>query len=145
MKTDAPNSIDIHVGQRVRLRRQQLGLSQERLAEALGLTFQQVQKYERGANRISASKLYGIAREFHVPVGFFFEGLSDTTPPDGDAYSAAWSQVFEALLADPNGPALAEAYLAIRRKSVRKAFVDMARVIAANDQDGEALRKPAAE
>lgn len=140
-----PNRIDVHVGQRVRLRRKQLELSQERLAAALRLTFQQVQKYERGANRISASKLYEIARELKVPVGFFYEGLDDTSTAEGEAYTRAWSQVFEGLLSDPTGPALAEAYLAIRRKSVRKAFVDMARVIAANDEDGEALRKPAAE
>src|SRR5579862_3698153 len=72
----APNPIDVHVGLQVRLRRKELKVSQERLAEALGLTFQQVQKYERGANRVSASKLYEIARALHVPVGWFFEGLS---------------------------------------------------------------------
>ncbi len=145
MTTDTPNPIDVHVGQRVRLRRKQLGLSQERLAEALGLTFQQVQKYERGANRVSASKLYEIARELQVPVGFFYQGLDDTSTVDGENYTRAWSQVFEALLSDPNGPALAEAYVAIRRKSVRRALVDMVRVIAANDQDDNALSKPAAE
>src|SRR6202789_2014842 len=74
-----PNPIDVHVGLQVRLRRKELKISQERLADALGLTFQQVQKYERGANRISASKLYEIARALQVPIGWFFEGLSDPT------------------------------------------------------------------
>src|ERR1700750_3211772 len=73
----APNPIDIHVGLQVRLRRKELKISQEKLAETLDLTFQQVQKYERGANRISASKLYEIARTLRVPIGWFFEGLSD--------------------------------------------------------------------
>ena len=72
-----PNPIDLHVGARIRMRRRLLGVSQERLAEALGLTFQQVQKYERGANRVSASKLYEIARTLQTPVTYFFDGLAD--------------------------------------------------------------------
>jgi transcriptional regulator with XRE-family HTH domain len=72
-----PNPVDLHVGARIRMRRKGLGLSQERLAEALGLTFQQVQKYERGANRVSASKLYDAARTLQVPIAWFFEGLAD--------------------------------------------------------------------
>src|ERR1700744_5629051 len=70
-----PSPIDVHVGSRVRLRRTLLGMSQERLGEALGLTFQQVQKYERGANRIGASRLFDLARVFAVPVSFFFEDM----------------------------------------------------------------------
>jgi transcriptional regulator with XRE-family HTH domain len=72
-----PNPVDLHVGGRVRMRRKLLGVSQEQLADALGLTFQQVQKYERGANRVSASKLYEIAKTLQVPVSFFFDGLAD--------------------------------------------------------------------
>jgi len=72
-----PNPVDIHVGARVRLRRTLLGMSQERLGEALGLTFQQVQKYERGANRVGASRLFDLARALQVPVGFFFDDLPD--------------------------------------------------------------------
>src|ERR1700734_2336267 len=80
-----PNPIDVHVGLQVRLRRKELKISQEKLAETLGLTFQQVQKYERGANRISASKLYEIARSLRVSIGWFFEGLADPAagPVDG--------------------------------------------------------------
>lgn len=71
-----PNPIDVHVGSRVRLRRTLLGMSQEKLAKALGLTFQQVQKYERGLNRIGSSNLYKISRVLGVPVEFFFEDMS---------------------------------------------------------------------
>jgi transcriptional regulator with XRE-family HTH domain len=69
--------VDVHVGSRVRLRRTLLGLSQERLGEAVGLTFQQIQKYERGANRIGASRMYDLAHVLDVPVAFFFEDMPD--------------------------------------------------------------------
>jgi transcriptional regulator with XRE-family HTH domain len=74
-----PNPIDVHVGARVRLRRTLLGMSQEKLGEAIGLTFQQVQKYERGANRIGASRLFDLSRVLDVPVSFFFDDMSDDT------------------------------------------------------------------
>lgn len=73
--TRTPNPVDVHVGSRVRLRRTLLGMSQEKLAEALGLTFQQVQKYERGANRVSASRMYDLSRALGVPVSFFFDDM----------------------------------------------------------------------
>src|SRR6185437_2686819 len=72
-KSDKPNPVDVHVGSRVRLRRTLLGMSQEKLGDALGLTFQQVQKYERGANRVGASRLYDLSRVLDVPVSYFFE------------------------------------------------------------------------
>lgn len=72
-----PNPVDVHVGARIRLRRKLVGISQEQLAEALGLTFQQVQKYERGANRVSASKLWDIAHKLQVTIAYFFEGLEE--------------------------------------------------------------------
>jgi len=75
-KSDKPNPIDVHVGSRVRLRRTLLGMSQEKLGEAIGLTFQQVQKYERGANRIGASRLYDLSRVLDVPVSFFFDDIN---------------------------------------------------------------------
>src|SRR5581483_4327424 len=74
-KSEGPNPIDVHVGARVRLRRTALGMSQEKLGDAIGLTFQQVQKYERGTNRIGASRLYELSRVLEVPVSFFFEEL----------------------------------------------------------------------
>ncbi len=87
-KKDGPHPIDVHVGSRVRQRRRLLGLSQEKLGEALGLTFQQVQKYERGINRISASKLWMMTQILDVPVSFFFDGVDEDqaspTPSDSD-------------------------------------------------------------
>jgi transcriptional regulator with XRE-family HTH domain len=78
-KSDQPNPIDVHVGMRVRLRRTLLGMSQEKLGDALGLTFQQVQKYERGANRIGASRLFDLSRVLDVPVSFFFDDIKAET------------------------------------------------------------------
>lgn len=145
-EANCPNPIDVHVGRRVRLRRKELGISQERLADGLDLTFQQVQKYERGSNRISASKLYEIARVLRVPVAFFFEGLDDPASLGGDNYVNAWNGVIEELLAEPNGKALAEAFLSIKRRSVRNGLAELARAIAANDDpEDEPERRSAAE
>ena len=80
---EGPSPVDVHVGARIKLRRALLGLSQEKLGEALGLTFQQVQKYERGANRVSASRLHDIARVLDVPISFFFDDLKRAGAADG--------------------------------------------------------------
>ena len=77
-KEHRPSPIDVHVGTRIRLRRTLLGMSQERLGEALGLTFQQVQKYERGVNRVGASRLFDLSRVLDVPISFFFDDMPDT-------------------------------------------------------------------
>jgi transcriptional regulator with XRE-family HTH domain len=76
-KESKPSPIDVHVGSRIRLRRTLLGMSQERLGEALGLTFQQVQKYERGANRVGASRLFDLARVLDVPISYFFDDMPE--------------------------------------------------------------------
>jgi transcriptional regulator with XRE-family HTH domain len=76
-KESRPRPIDVHIGSRIRLRRTLLGMSQERLGEALGLTFQQVQKYESGVNRVSASRLFDLSRVLNVPIGFFFDDVPD--------------------------------------------------------------------
>ncbi|MFP3944393.1 MAG: helix-turn-helix domain-containing protein [Alphaproteobacteria bacterium] len=81
MTTKQIDPIDAHVGQRVRLRRMLMGMSQEKLAQELGLTFQQIQKYEKGANRISASKLYRIGKVLEAPPGYFFEEMEGTEAP----------------------------------------------------------------
>ena len=73
-----PSPIDVHVGSRIRLRRTLLGMSQERLGEALGLTFQQVQKYERGVNRVGASRLFDLSRVLDVPISFFFDDMPES-------------------------------------------------------------------
>src|ERR1700675_5060684 len=80
-----PNPIDVHVGSRVRLRRNLLGMSQEKLGDAIGLTFQQVQKYERGANRVGSSRLFDLARVLDVPVSYFFDEMSPSTRPPSRA------------------------------------------------------------
>ena len=87
MAKKAPNPIDKHVGSRVRMRRMMLSMSQEKLGDALSLTFQQVQKYEKGTNRIGASRLQQIANILQVPVSFFFEGA-----PNMPGHSAAWAK-----------------------------------------------------
>src|SRR5437660_7840991 len=96
MAKKAPNPIDKYVGSRVRMRRMMLGMSQEKLGDALGLTFQQVQKYEKGANRIGASRLQQISLTLQVPVAFFFEGAPDLSGQhaNGEVQSAAFVSDF---------------------------------------------------
>ena len=93
-----PNPIDVHVGSRVRMRRMLVGLSQEKLGERLGLTFQQVQKYEKGSNRVSASRLYQMAQILGVPVQFFFEDLPEQAKGAFGSASAGFSESSEEAL-----------------------------------------------
>src|ERR1700682_1754499 len=88
-KSDKPNPTDVHVGARVRLRRTLLGMSQEKLGDAIGLTFQQVQKYERGANRVGASRLYDLSRVLDVPVSFFFDDMAPPSAPGATGLAEA--------------------------------------------------------
>ena len=126
-----PNQIDLHVGSRLRLRRKLLNVSQEKLADALGLTFQQVQKYERGANRISASKLFEAARFLKAPVAYFYEGLARPDDPDSEgAAGAETSPAVYSLLADQDGADLASAFMKISDRRRRKVLVDVAREFA---------------
>jgi len=140
-KTDpdhAPNPVDIHVGLQVRLRRKELKISQEKLAETLGLTFQQVQKYERGSNRISASKLYEIARTLRVPVAWFFEGLSD--PAEGRIEGApplTTSHAHDFLLTQ-EGIDLANLFPRVHPRKVRRRLVELVRSLADEDAEGDA-------
>jgi transcriptional regulator with XRE-family HTH domain len=132
-----PNIVDIHVGGRVRMRRKMLGVSQETLADALKLTFQQVQKYERGANRVSASKLYEIAKTLQVPVSFFFDGLADPMTDEVDEVGAAAERVVTEFLNTPEGLELAEMFPKIGRGRVRRQVLDLVRAMA----DGESADK----
>jgi transcriptional regulator with XRE-family HTH domain len=122
-----PNPVDIHVGARVRLRRTLLGMSQERLGDALGLTFQQVQKYERGANRIGASRLFDLARALQVPVGFFFDDLPDGVaeggPPTGSAQDDDPMQRRETI-------ELVRAFYRIQDPTARRRLYELTRSIA---------------
>lgn len=128
-----PNPVDIHVGARVRMRRKMKGVSQEVLANQLRLTFQQVQKYERGSNRISASKLYEIARALETPVAWFFEGLADTTSAGEGVAEAPALFVHEAMMT-PEGGDLITAFGRIRRRRMRKRLVELVRTIADEDE-----------
>jgi transcriptional regulator with XRE-family HTH domain len=116
------------------MRRKILGVSQEKLAEVLGLTFQQVQKYERGANRVSASKLYEIARALSSPVSYFFEGLSDPSALSVD--DEAMDSSMHDFLMTPEGIELASTFPKIRRTRVRRRLLDLVRSMV--DEEGEA-------
>src|SRR5947199_1949090 len=125
MTTKAPNPTDRHVGSRVRMRRMMLSMSQEKLGDALGLTFQQVQKYEKGTNRIGASRLQQISHILQVPVAFFFEGAPSMSPQlDGmkDAPSPAYVSDF---LATSEGLALTKAFTRMKEPKLRRRMVDL--------------------
>ena len=130
-----PMPVDVHVGVRIRLRRKILGYSQSRVAEALDLTFQQVQKYERGTNRVSASKLYDIARFLEAPISYFFEGLTDTADLGSD-HGAEDHKIMDSFLVTPEGLALAEAFPKIGQARVRRGLLELARAAAALDEPG---------
>ncbi|PHY20905.1 helix-turn-helix domain-containing protein [Caulobacter sp. BP25] len=131
-----PEPVDKHVGARIRLRRKLLGLSQTHLGDALGLTFQQVQKYERGDNRVSASKLYDTAKALQVPIAYFFEGLGD--PLDPDAAPTAEDPVL-ILASLPHGLALARALQAIGSRE-RGAVLGLVELMARDSAgQGEAI------
>ncbi len=133
----APNPTDKHVGARVRMRRMMLSMSQEKLGDALGLTFQQVQKYEKGANRIGASRLQQIAHILQVPVAFFFEGAPNASVhghyPGGfsDAPSPAYVSDF---LATSDGLALTKAFMRIKDSKLRRRIVDLVEQIVADSE-----------
>src|SRR5437879_3313825 len=130
MPKKAPNPIDKHVGSRVRMRRMMLGMSQEKLGDALGLTFQQVQKYEKGTNRIGAGRLHHISHILQVPISFFFEGAPDLLgPPEGLGEAPAPAYVSD-FLASSDGVALARAFMRIKAPKLRRRIVDLVEEIA---------------
>jgi len=134
-----PNPIDVHVGSRVRLRRMLLGISQEKLGERLGLTFQQVQKYEKGVNRIGASRLFDLSTVLAVPISFFYEdapanearvqpipGFAEAPPAD--------SNILE-FLSTREGLELNKAFARINDPKQRRAVLDLVRSLAGVDND----------
>jgi transcriptional regulator with XRE-family HTH domain len=130
----APNPTDKHVGSRVRMRRMMLSMSQEKLGDALGLTFQQVQKYEKGTNRIGASRLQQIAQILQVPVSFFFEGapIAQTASSRPIGMSEAPSPAYVSdFLATSDGLALTKAFTRIGDSKLRRRIVDLVEQIAA--------------
>ncbi len=134
-KSDGPNPTDIHVGSRVRLRRTLLGMSQEKLGEAIGLTFQQVQKYERGANRVGASRLYDLSRVLDVPVSFFFEEMAPSDPR-----ASGLAEPAERYEGDPmlkrETLELVRAYYKITDPHVRRRLFDLAKALAKSAEAG---------
>ena len=130
----AANAIDRRLGQRVRARRLEIAMSQERLAALLGVTFQQVQKYEKGVNRIAASRLFDIAEALDMPVARFFDGLSSGR--SGRTAQTAKSQI-EAALATAEGAELMSLFGAIKSAKVRRRVVDVVRAIAAEQRSDE--------
>jgi transcriptional regulator with XRE-family HTH domain len=130
----APNPIDVHVGGRVRMRRMLIGMSQEKLGEALSLTFQQVQKYEKGANRIGASRLYQIGRVLGVPVEFFFEGVQLEKLDADETGSEINGASFDVdILSTPEGIQLNSAYFSIRDPRLRKRLLDLVKALGKTD------------
>jgi transcriptional regulator with XRE-family HTH domain len=137
--TRRPNPIDVHVGNRVRLQRMLIGISQEKLGERLGLTFQQVQKYEKGINRIGASRLFELSRVLGVPVQFFYDdapssGTQQSATP-GLSERASDSHVFE-FLSSREGLELNRAFSRISDPKVRKSVLDLVRSLADESADG---------
>jgi transcriptional regulator with XRE-family HTH domain len=140
-----PHPIDVHVGGRVRLRRTMLGMSQDKLADALGLTFQQVQKYEKGVNRIGASRVFEIARVLNVPIQFFFD---DYDPETGRSYGFAEADAEDAaammeLLNSPEGVQLCKHFASIRDAKIRKRVLELVKSLSEGADNARGQSAPA--
>jgi transcriptional regulator with XRE-family HTH domain len=136
-----PNPIDVHVGSRVRFRRMLLGMSQEKLGEKLGLTFQQVQKYEKGINRIGASRLFDLAQVLGVSVQFFYEEApvmdgQQQPAADGSAEKVDENAIVE-FLRSRDGLELNRAFVRISDVKARRAIVELVRSLANDTQQPE--------
>jgi transcriptional regulator with XRE-family HTH domain len=128
----APNPIDQHVGSRVRMRRLMLAMSQEKLGFALGLTFQQVQKYEKGMNRIGASRLQQISHILQVPVAFFFEGAPNALAPQGSGSALSMAEIDD-FISDSEGLRLIRAFMRIDNAALRRRIVTLVQEIAGDN------------
>jgi transcriptional regulator with XRE-family HTH domain len=137
MLKKVPNPIDRHVGTRVRMRRMLAGVSQEKLGDALGLTFQQVQKYEKGTNRISASRLQQIAKMLEVPVSFFFDGAPTDEVTEGGFSDMSSTAYVADFLATNEGVQLTKAFVRIKSPRVRRRLVDLVESLA--DSSGDSM------
>ena len=130
---EGPHPVDLHVGGRVRVRRKFLGISQESIASAIDLTFQQVQKYERGSNRISASKLFEIGKILKVPIDYFFEGLDEGEQIQ--SFSKSHSEQFvHGFLMTTEGIELAEAFPRIRNAKLRRRILELVRTLSEDNE-----------
>nr|WP_262528923.1 helix-turn-helix transcriptional regulator [Agrobacterium tumefaciens] len=132
MRAKQPNATDVHVGSRIKLRRKILGISQERLGESLGVTFQQVQKYERGINRVGASRLQSLATVLNVPIAFFFE----------DAPGSEWASIENVdvssgghkFIASIEGTQLSQNFMRIRDIHVRRQIFNLVKALSENEE-----------
>jgi transcriptional regulator with XRE-family HTH domain len=125
-KVRSPDPIDIHVGSRVRARRQKLGMSQSKLAQALGVSFQQLQKYENGKNRIGSSRLQQAAKALEVPIGYFFEGTPGGAKQPRKVTDDYTKQFFKL----PESLPLARAFTQISNRQVRSRLADLVELLA---------------
>jgi transcriptional regulator with XRE-family HTH domain len=132
MAIKTPNPTDKHVGARIRMRRLMLGMSQTALADGLDLTFQQIQKYEKGVNRVGASRLQQIAHILRVPVEFFFEGGPSVPGGKMDTADALSLAHVSAFLATPDGLALVAGFMKIRSAQLRRSIVELVSYLAQN-------------
>jgi transcriptional regulator with XRE-family HTH domain len=130
-----PNPIDIHVGSRVRMRRMMLGMSQEKLGESLGITFQQIQKYEKGTNRIGASRLQHIATVLSVPVSFFFEDAPGSPQEAAGMAESRPATYYTEFLSTSEGIQLNKAFVRIKDAKLRRRIIDMIRAAAGDAED----------
>lgn len=131
-----PNPIDIHVGSRIRLRRNMLGMSQEKLGENLGITFQQIQKYEKGTNRVGASRLQAIASVLGVPVSFFFEDAPGGESGEHGGLAEDNSTTFVVgFLNSPEGLQLNRAFVKISDPKVRRKVIDLVKALSADEEE----------
>ena len=128
-----PNPIDVQVGNRVRIRRMLMGMSQEQLGDLLGLTFQQVQKYEKGVNRISAGRLYEVARILNVPVDFFYGDLAAALSPDANETENSMPATME-FVSSGEGLQLSLAFIKIKEAKVRKRVLDLVKSLADEEE-----------
>ena len=127
-----PNPVDTHVGSRIRLRRNMLGMSQEKLGENLGITFQQIQKYEKGTNRVGASRLQAIASILEVPVAFFFEDAPGGPAADGLSEESQTTYVVD-FLSSTEGLRLNRAFVRISDPKVRAKIIDLVQTLAKDE------------
>jgi transcriptional regulator with XRE-family HTH domain len=126
-------TIDIEIGSRVRMRRVSIGMSQEKLGDLLGLTFQQVQKYEKGMNRISVARLVDIAKILNVDIDFFFDGVKSGKDESGFADSGAPPYVAD-MMSTPEGLQLVRTFASIKSPKIRKSIVQLVTTLAAQDE-----------
>ena len=136
MVTKSPNPVDKHVGSRVRMRRMLVGMSQEKLGDALGVTFQQVQKYEKGTNRIGASRLHQIAATLGVSVEYLYEGAPDLQAQASGFAEGAGSAYVSDFMTTSEGLQLMKAFVKIGDPRVRRRLVDLAAALAGEGPTG---------